>query len=135
MPAPRATDAPTREGVTVHRTEGVTLPAKRKSWSWAGYTARWNNDPMIVWERTEHAIVRQRVAGPVQAAMVIRWAREKGHPFVVVWESDAATDPAADWGGHPHDCLPPEFRNRPVVSLSTIAEVRALEERRAAERA
>ena len=110
MPAPRATDAPTRDGVTVHRTEGVTVPARRKSWSWAGYAARWNNDPMIVWERAEHAIIRWRVSGPVMAADTIRRCREKGHPIVVVWESDAATDPAADYYAHPREATPPEFR-------------------------
>lgn len=116
MPAPRATDAPTREGVTVHRTEGVTLPARRKSWSWAGYTARWNSDPMTVWERTAdergHArITCWRVSGPWMAADTIRRIHERGGQIVVVW--DDSGDPCADHYGNPADRIPPEFRDRP----------------------
>lgn len=109
MPAPRATDPPTREGVTIHRTGLIDIPEKRKSWSEAGYRARYDSDPVVVWERTAAGrLVRARLAGPVSANVWMRVALAKGSEVVVLWgDSD---DPAAQRGGNPADVIPAEFR-------------------------
>ena len=133
MPAPRATDPPTREGITLHRNGLFEIPEKRRSWSEAGYRARYDSDPVYVWTRTKphDTLVRFRVAGPVSANVMIRSFLGKGEPVVVLWGDDP--DPAAgDLCSDRAAAIPPELRPAPaLVSPSTLAEIRALEGRAA----
>lgn len=113
MPAPRATDAPTREGVTIHRNGLFDLPAKRKSWSEAGYRARYDTDPVYVWtySNAPHACpARFHVAGPVSANVLIRSFLAKGEPVVVFWGDDPDPSAAENLYSDRANAIPVELR-------------------------
>lgn len=112
MTPPRATDAPTREGVTLHRNGLVEIPTKRKSWSEAGYRARYDTDPVVVWTwDDQHAcVVRYRLAGPVSANVVLRdWIAE-GRTVVVFWGDDSDPSAARDIYADRERAIPAELR-------------------------